>query len=76
MSPREARFTIVNDGPDILVIKDVGPWNKHPTVTNDADNVVAKLAPTLNGRRLRYIDSLGTENELVVRNGRFSHFAP
>lgn len=43
--PGRARYVIVSDEPGKpLVIRDVGPWDRHPTVTNDVDGVVADLA--------------------------------
>ncbi len=69
-----ANYTIVLDGGDRLIIRDDGPWNKHYTVTNDAEWVVEQLAPHLNGRRLLYFDSEGELDELVVKNGKFHGF--
>jgi len=71
-----ANFVIVADNHDRLIIKDIGPWNKHFTITNDAEWVVKQLAPQLNGRRLFYIDSENECDEIVVENGIFNGFAP
>jgi len=71
-----ANYTIVRETGTEVVIKDLGPWDKHPTVTNDAENVVKELAPLLNGRKLHYIDSDGDVDELIVKDGRFAGFAP
>lgn len=73
---RRANWTIVEDTDDVLCIRDIGPWNLYFTVTNDADNVVAELAPQLRGRRLEYIDSDGERDQLLVNDGRFVGFAP
>ncbi len=62
-----------------LEIRDVGPWDKFSTVTNDAEAVVAELAKQGHlpeGRRLLYIDSLGDKDELLVKGGKFAGFAP
>jgi len=62
-----------------LVIKDVGPWDQHPTVTNDAENVVQSLVAQgylPGGRRLLYYDSDGRLDELLVKDGQFVGFAP
>ena len=62
-----------------LVIRDVGPWDKHPTITNDAEAVVADLfqAGSLrDGVRLMYYDSIGNLDELQIVNGRFVEFLP
>jgi hypothetical protein len=73
---RTANYSVVVDVADRLVIRDDGPWDKHPTVTNDAENVVAELAPRLNGRRLLYFDSERDLGELLVKDGKFAGFAP
>lgn len=67
-----ARFEIVHDGPAALILRDLGPWDKHPTITNDAEGVVASVVESLNGRRLFYVDSEGECDELVVKNGRYA----
>jgi len=72
-------FRIVNDiAGEPLVISDTG-GPTDTSVTNAAEMVVAtlvkegKLPP---GRRLLYYDSLGTLDELVVKDGRFAGFKP
>ena len=73
-----AKFTIDRDRTDtsFLTIRDEGPWDKHPTITNDAAWVVSQLLDRLHGRRLRYIDSESILDELVVQNGKFAGFLP
>ncbi len=79
---RRAHYSIVQDhgpfGP--LVIRDLGPWEKYMTITNDAENVVAELHSLGHippGRNLLYYDSLGTLDELNHDgNGHFLGFAP
>lgn len=71
---KPANFRIVLDTPTHLVIYDAGPWDVHFTVTNDAENVVRKLVPLLDGRRLFYFDSEMELDELVVKDGRFAGF--
>ena len=71
-----SNYTIVSDKPDQMIIRDVGPWTNHATVTNDAENVVKDLAPQLGSRRLLYIDSEGDMDELVHKDGRFVGFRP
>lgn len=73
-----ARYEKVSAEAARLVIRDLGPWDIHPTVTNDAENVVAELAEEgmlWDGRRLFYYDSEGRLDELLVRDGRFAGFA-
>lgn len=59
---------VANDPYQPLVIRDVGPWDQYPSVTNGAEEVVQDLnsrgllAP---GRRLFYYDSEGALDELV-----------
>lgn len=72
---RHARFDII-ESRDAVLIRDLGPWDKHLTVTNDAEWVVEHLASMLEGRRLFYIDSSGAKDELVVKDGKFAGFAP
>ena len=69
-------FIIESETDDCLLIRDIGPWNRHPTVTNAAEEVVEQLAPRLHGRRLEYIDSDGQRDQLLVKNGKFAGFAP
>ena len=78
---RKANYTIEEDLEGRpLVIRDVGPWDAVPTVTNCAEAVVAELTqlgklPT--GRRLFYYDSEGSLDEILVKEyGRFAGFGP
>jgi hypothetical protein len=71
-----ARFEIVKETEEYIIIKDLGPWYIHFTVTNDAEQVVKRLASHLAGRRLFYVDSNGDKDELLVRDGEFAGFAP
>ena len=61
----------------ILVIRDIGPWDVHFTITNDVENVVEALhsaGQLPRGRRLWYYDSEGCLDELLVKNGRYAGF--
>jgi hypothetical protein len=73
---RPANFKVIFESENTVVIKDIGPWDVHFTVTNDAEGVVKRLAPMLNGRRLFYYDSEGDYDEILVRDGKFRAFAP
>lgn len=73
---RSANWKIVEDAKDRVVLQDVGPWDRFPTITNDADEVVRQIAPGLHGRRLFYFDSEGQMDELIVKDGVFAGFAP
>lgn len=69
-----ARYRIEETATDAVVIRDLGPWDRHKTVTNDAEAVVEQLASMLGDRRLFYYDSLGTLDELAVVDGKFAGF--
>ena len=75
-----ARYTIVEDAPgEPLVIRDIGPWHMHRTVTNDAEAVVSELVAEGRlppGRRLHYYDSEGEIGRIVVVDGKFEGFEP
>jgi len=76
---RRANYEILKDEPDMLLIRDIGPWTEHPTVTNDAEGVVEDLAKQGRmpaGRRLVYYDSEGELDEILVKDGKFVGFAP
>jgi len=73
---QKSNFEIQNSTQSFLVIKDIGPWDIFPTVTNDAENVVKELTPILLGRRLFYFDSDQELGEIMIRNGEFNGFAP
>lgn len=62
-----------------LIIRDLGPWDRHLTVTNDAERVVAALIRQGHlspGQRLLYYDSEGMLDEILVKDGAFAGFAP
>lgn len=60
-----------------LVIRDLGPWDRYPTVTNDVEKVVRELVdfgylePTA---RLFYWDSDGRLDQILVVGGQFYGF--
>lgn len=84
-APR-ARFAILEVTRERLLIEDVGPHDRHPTVTNDAARVVEMLAGgipvgpnralagLLQNRRLYYVDSSGNVDEILHQGGRFVGF--
>lgn len=72
-----AKFLVVACEPNYILIRDIGPWTQHPTVTNDAKGVVQRLARAgylPNGRRLFYFDSENHMDEILVKNGCFAGF--
>jgi len=74
---RHARFSIVRSDANSITIRDEGPWDEVPTVTNDAEDVVRRMIADygLGSRRLFYYDSDGELTELVVENGAFARYA-
>lgn len=73
---RHANYSVEATTREQVIIRHVGPWSEHPTITNDAEWVVSQVAPILASRQLLYWDSLGNLSELVVRGGKFAGFAP
>lgn len=77
-----AKFEIVDRETtvDQLVIRDVGMWDRCPTVTNDVDAVIAELhqrGQLPANRRLFYYDSARQYDEIRHDgNGHFVGFAP
>lgn len=75
---RRAHYAVVsNEAQEPLVIRDVGPWDQHPTITNDAEAVVADLFQAgliPGGRRVFYFDSENNLDELRHEEGRFLGF--
>ena len=58
----------------IMLIRDVGPWDKHKTITNGAEEVCEELLYQLKGRKLFYIESEGELDQLLIENGKFVGF--
>lgn len=75
---RAARYELHDDPGAPLLIRDLGPWDQHLTVTNDAENVVRSLVAEGRlpaGRRLLYYDSDGRLDEILVSDrGEFLGF--
>lgn len=74
-----ARFEIVEHDPHQVVLRDLGPWNEHPTITNDAEGVVERLILASMVKadiRLLYFDSEGEVTELRHDGHRFTGFGP
>ena len=77
-----ARFSLVaaETSARVLTIRDLGPHDRHKTITNDAEYLVRVLSHRgvlEAGRRLCYYDTQGELAELVHDGrGRFLRFAP
>lgn len=73
-----AHFCIERNVPsEPLLIEDIGPHDRHKTVTNDVEDVVQRLVSSgvLSGRRLFYRDSNGDLSEIIIRDRKFAGFA-
>lgn len=69
-----AQIKILDFTEQSVLIRDIGPWDQCFTVTNDAANVVQRILPILDGRRLFYFDSEGDLGEIKVKDGKFAGF--
>lgn len=77
--PARASYQFESVTDEAVTIRDVGPWDEAPSVTNDAEAVVEELVAgghLVGGRRLYYYDSEGVLDEIVVADGRFAGFRP
>lgn len=66
-------------GADPVVVRDIGPWDQYPTITNAPEELVSFMfrnGQLTHGRRLLYYDSEGQLDEIVVKDGRFAGFKP
>jgi len=70
-----AKYEVVSRDAEKVVLRDVGPWSQHPTVTNDAEQVVEDVALWAGARRILYYDSDGELTELRHDGARFTGFA-
>lgn len=73
---KHPNYTIDGMDEEVVLLRDLGPWDKHPSITNAAEAVVLEMVPVLKGRRLEYIDSDGRRDQLLVKDGKFAGFAP
>jgi hypothetical protein len=82
-----ANFEVIDSVHNYILLRDLGPWDEYPTITNAAEEVVEEMIKRLipdtgfinadgKQRRLFYIDSDNDYTELVIKDGKFSHFAP
>lgn len=78
-NPRDPNFEVVKDTAQYMIVRDLGPWDVHRSITNGAEEVVAELFATrkLGAKRLGYYDSEGELGELVHDGcGNFVEFGP
>lgn len=68
---KPANYEIFGTGPGLVILRDLGPWSVHLTITNDAERVVREVAAKYPGRKIIYYDSEGDLTELIVKDGEF-----
>lgn len=74
---RTASFEIVEQTAQAVTLRDLGPWDKYPTITNAAEEVVADLSRKgviKEGQRLLYYDSENELTELLHKESKFVGF--
>jgi len=71
---KPANFILLESNSAAVILEDVGPWDVFLTITNDAEGVVQRVFPMINGRRLFYYDTEGELTELIVKDGKFGGF--
>ncbi len=74
---KPAQFRIVSTSKERTVIRDVGPWDQFPTVTNDVEGVVERIVTfgfLYPGARLFYYDSDDNRAEILVKDEKFAGF--
>ena len=83
---RKSNYTIVREPfaytksqreDEALIIRDLGPWDKFMTVTNNAENVVKELFEAGHlkpGQRLFVYDSDNVLSEFVIKDKEFYSF--
>ena len=62
---KKPNWRLLQDAPEFLLIQDTCDEYGGMSVTNGAEWVVEQLLPTLNGRRLYYVDTMGNTDELL-----------
>lgn len=73
---RRANY-VVEENSDRVVLRDVGPWDQFPTITNVAEQVISELGELIYNKRVFYYDSEGDFDELVHDScGNFVRFRP
>lgn len=73
-----ANFDIVKKTDKFVLIRDIGPWDRYQTITNDAEGAVKFLLSNGElkvGQKLIYIDSEGDYCELKFNAKGFINFS-
>ena len=72
---RLANYKIVLSFDDIVILRDLGPWDQHLTITNDAEGVLQRLKESGDLRRfVLYVDSEGEVTGIKHEDGVFKEF--
>jgi len=73
---RLPRFIVAKSSETAIVLRDLGPWDVYPTISNAAEAVVDQLWSKLHiaDMRLFYFDSEGDLGELLHDGARFTDF--
>ena len=73
-----SNFTILSITPEVVVLRDLGPWDRYQTITNDAEAVISHLHKSEvigDNTKVVYQDSEGEWTELCHDNsGNFNGF--
>lgn len=72
--PFQADFEVIGVTEDRVFLVDLNKGNR--SVTNDAENVVARLAILHPNKRIIYCDSMGRWDEIAHEHGQFVGFKP
>lgn len=70
----KTNYVIHYETEQLIMLRDVGPWDQYQTITNAAEEVVEEMVDKLNGRNLFYIDSEGDITEIIIENNKFKDF--
>lgn len=72
---RIAKYEVSALNSKYVLLKDLGPWDKYPTITNSAEEVVSEVMVWLMpNQRIFYYDSNGILTELIHKDGMFHSF--
>ena len=75
----KCNFVIEKNNLTYLLVKDIGPWNKYKSITNDIENLVKFLyerGTLYNEKVFEYIDSEDEICEIQHLDGKFIGFGP
>jgi hypothetical protein len=70
-----AKYSVLKKTPTMVLLQDeMGLNDTCLSVTNDAEEVVREINNWFPGIKIYYVDTLGTVDELLHINGRFTDF--